>query len=80
MWNTFVERVDKDTMSMNNRVDHHCALLDDFLKFQSKAKELIGRYESCFEHMEASLVEKSQYIKMLETNLHWGRTPIYPGG
>ena len=49
-------------------VRHH-ALLDNFLKFRSKAKELIGRYKSRFEQMEASLVEKSQYIKLLEINL-----------
>ena len=69
MWNTFVERVDEDTMSMNNRVDQHHALLDDFLKFRRNAEELIGRYKSRFEHIEAALVEKSQYIEMLETNL-----------
>ena len=69
MWNTFVERVDEDTMSMNNRVDQHHALLDNFLKFCRNTEELIGRYKSHFEHMEAALVEKSQYIEMLETNL-----------
>ena len=69
MWNTFVERVDEDTMSMNNRVDQHHALLDDFLKFCRNTEELIGRYKSHFEHMEAALVKKSQYIEMLETNL-----------
>ena len=33
MWNVFVERVDEDTMSMNNHMDRHCVLLDDFLQF-----------------------------------------------
>ena len=47
-------------MSINNRMDQHRALLDDFLKFCRNAEEFIGRYESRFEHMEASLVEKSQ--------------------
>ena len=56
-------------MSINNRMDQHRALLDDFLKFCHNAEEFIGRYESRFEHMEASLVEKSQYIEMLESNL-----------
>ena len=56
-------------MSMNNRMDRHRALLDNFLKFRCNAKEFIGRYESHFEHMEASLVKKSQYIEMLESNL-----------
>ena len=34
-----------------------------------QAKELIGRYESYFEQMEATLVKKSHYIKLLEMNL-----------
>ena len=69
MWNVFVERVDKDTMSMNNHMDRHCVLLDDFLQFRRKAKELIRRYESRFEQMEVTLVEKSHYIELLETHL-----------
>ena len=69
MWNAFVERVDKDTVSMNNHVDHHHVLLDNNLKFQQKAEELIGRYESQLEQMEVLLVKKSNYIELLETNL-----------
>ena len=50
-------------------MDRHHGLLDNFLLFQRKAKELIGRYESCFEQMEVTLVEKSHYIELLEMNL-----------
>ena len=69
MWNIFVERVDEDTMSINNHMDRHCALLDDFLQFRCKAEELIRRYKSHFEQMEVTLVEKSHYIELLEINL-----------
>ena len=46
MWNTFVERVDKDTLLMNNHIDRHCTLLDNNLKFRQKAEELISRHKS----------------------------------
>jgi len=62
MWDTFIERVDADSVALDERTKRHCHLLDDNLKWQRKAEEMAGRHEQRINDLEKSLEEKEIYI------------------
>ena len=69
MWNSFVDRVDADSETLNGRSNHHRQLLDDNLKWQHQAEELAGRHEQRIAHLEEVLEERDVYISNIECML-----------
>ena len=69
MWNSFVDRVDADSETLNGRSNCHRQLLDDNLKWQRKAEELAGRHEQRIAHLEEALEERDIYISNIESML-----------
>jgi len=66
MWDTFIERVDADSVALDERTKHHRQLLDDNLRWQRKAEEVAGHHEQWIENLERNLEEKEVYINNLE--------------
>ena len=66
MWNTFIERVDVDSIALDERTKRHRQLLDGNLKWQRKAEEMVGRHEQRIDDLERNLEEKEVYINNLE--------------
>ena len=66
MWNSFVDRVDADSETLNGRSNRHRQLLDDNLKWQRKVEELAGRHKQRISNLEKDLEEKEVYISNIE--------------
>ena len=69
MWNTFVDRVDADSETLNAWSNHHRELLDNNLKWQRQAEELAGCHEQRIANLEKNLEEKEVYISNIECML-----------
>ena len=66
MWNTFIERVDADSIALDERTKRHRQLLDDNLNWQRRAEEMAGRHKQWIDNLERNLEEKEVYINNLE--------------
>ena len=66
MWNAFIERVDADSIALDECTKRHRQLLDGNLKWQRKAEEMAGRHKQRIDDLERNLKEKEVYINNLE--------------
>jgi len=69
LWNAFIERVDADSIALDERTKRHRQLLDDNLRWQRKAEEMAGRHEQRIDDLEKNLEEKEVYINNMECAL-----------
>jgi len=69
MWDAFIERVDADSIALDEHTKRHRQLLDDNLKWQCKAEEMVGRHEQRINDLEKNLEEKEIYINNIECAL-----------
>jgi len=69
LWNAFIERVDADSIALDERTKRHRQLLDDNLRWQRKAEEMAGRHEQRIDDLEKNLEEKEIYINNMECAL-----------
>ena len=69
LWNAFIERVDADSIALDERSKRHRQLLDDNLRWQRKAEEMAGRHEQRIDALERNLEEKEIYINNIECAL-----------
>ena len=69
MWNTFVDRVNADSETLNARSNRHRELLDNNLKWQCQTEELTGRHEQRIADLEKNLKEKEVYISNIKCML-----------
>ena len=69
MWNAFVNRVNVDSETLNAQSNRHHKLLDNNLKWQHQAEELVGRHEQRIIDLEKNLKEKEVYISNIECML-----------
>jgi len=66
MWDAFIERVDADSIALDEHTKHHQQLLDDNLRWQHKAEEMAGRHEQRINDLEKNLEGKEIYINNME--------------
>ena len=69
MWNTFVDRVNADSETLNGRSNCHHELLDNNLQWQHQAEELAGHHEQRIADLEKNLEEKEVYISNIKCML-----------
>jgi len=69
LWNAFIERVDADSIALDERTKRHRQLLDDTLRWQRKVEEMAGRHERRIDDLEKNLEEKEVYINNMECAL-----------
>jgi len=69
MWDAFIERVDADSIALDEHTKRHRQLLDDNLRWQHKAEEMAGRHEQRIDDLEKNLEEKEVYINNMECAL-----------
>jgi len=67
LWNAFIERVDADSIALDERTKRHQQLLDDNLRWQRKAEEMAGRHEQRIDDLEKNLEEKEVYINNINS-------------
>jgi len=69
LWNAFIERVDADSIALDERTKRHRQLLDDNLRWQRQVEEMAGRHEQRIGDLEKNLEEKEIYINNMECAL-----------
>jgi len=69
MWDAFIERVDADSIALDERTKRHRQLLNDNLRWQRKVEEMAGRHEQRIDDLEKNLEEKEIYINNMECAL-----------